>query len=212
MFPYFICLLIGLVLQVSTPQSPTSVTAPSILVPAMIALFVLLVTNVILFIKIRVDARTTLKRELTLQEITKLKERLKQFYDPLVALTAINAAMITKLGRKTFPEDPHLRSEAVAVWNATIQNVVLPTNRKMCDIIREYSHLIDPADNFENYMNFIVHAESYQIFSTKRNQIHHNFQYPEGFDTDLRAVRNRVIQQLEAVENDIGSYLMKRRY
>jgi hypothetical protein len=198
--------------SVALQANDAPLLSPSIVVPAAIALVALLVTNIVVLLKIRLDIRTNLKRDLTLQEIARLKERLQQFYDPLVALTQLNAAMTKKLGRDTFPMDSHLKEDALLVWNSVVENVILPTNRKICTIIKECSHLIDSTDQFEQYMNFILHAESYEIFTKQRNEIHKKFLYPKDFDIDLQRARAKVIKDLEEAERNIGNYLIDRRY
>jgi hypothetical protein len=182
-----------------------------VIIPAVVTLFVLLVSNLVILWRIRLDARSALKREMTLQKISKLKEQLEKFYDPLLALNKLNEAMFSSMGRETFPENPHLKQDAELVWNEVIKEIIVPTNRKICQIIKEYSHLIDAADDFETYMAFIRHAESYEIFTRQRNEIHKKFLYPKGFNEQLRLAREKVMRGLQEAERNIGSYLSRKR-
>jgi len=188
-----------------------SFTDARIIIPSVVTLFVLLVSNLVILWRIRLDARSALKRELTLQELSKSKEQLEQFYDPLLALNKLNAAMFSSMGRDSFPDDPHLKRDAEIVWNAVVNDVVIPTNRKMCQIIKEHSHLIDGNDDFETYMAFVRHAESYEIFTKQRNEIHRKFLYPKAFDEQLKRARATVIERLQEAERNIGNYLLNRR-
>ena len=180
--------------------------------PPIAALVVVFISNLALLLKIRLDSKAAIKKELSLSFINLTKERLTNFYDPLVVLLKINRDIFDSLGPKSFSEDHNLRNEAAEVWRQLINDVILPTNKRICEVILQYSHLIDETDDLEIYTQFIKHAKSYEVFRNTPNEIHKKFPYPPGFLEKVSVIRSSVKGQLDNLELETGMYLKETNH
>jgi hypothetical protein len=171
------------------------------------ALLVVFISNLVVLWKIRLDSKAAIKKELSLNFINLNRERLTKFYDPIVALLSLNKKIFEALGPKSFPQERAVRNEAVAVWNKAIQDVILPTNSRICELILQYSHLMDKSDDINTYLQFIEHAKSYEVFRTTPNEIHKRFPYPQEFLSKVKASRLVVKQRLDCLESETGMYI-----
>lgn len=176
-------------------------------VPSIVALIVVFISNLVLLLKIRLDSKAAIKKEMSVDFINLTKERLTKFYDPLVILLKINRDVFISLGPITYPEDHTLVNEAAAVWNQMVNDVILPTNNRICELVLQYSYLIDETDDLEIYTNFIKHAKSYEVFRHTPNEIHKKFSYPTDFLERATAARLIVKKRLEDLELKTGIYL-----
>jgi hypothetical protein len=181
-------------------------------IPAIVSLIVLFITNLVTLWKIRLDSKSAIKRELTLQEIKRKKDMLDSFYNPIFYLLKLNGELFESLGPQSFPEEHHAREEAVLVWDKVVENAIIPNNRKICDIINKFCHLMDSQDSLENYFDFVKHAESYEVFRKDPNQIHMKFKYPISFFDAVKKSRSRVMNSLSYIEKDVGKFISERNY
>lgn len=175
-----------------------------------VALVIVFISNLVVLIKIRLDSKAAIKKELTLQSLNITKERLTKFYDPVIALLIINRDMFITFGPESFPNERSLKIEASTIWNNIIDDVILPNNKRVCEIVLQYSHLIDKSDNIENYLDFVKHANSYSIFRNKRNEIHKNFPYPSQLISKVSVARENVRQKLNSSEANLGKYIKEK--
>ena len=83
-----------IIAQVAQPESDflfgLSTAELRVVVAVVIPLLILLISNIVVLIKIRLDSNESIRKELTLVAIGSLKERLEKFYNPLVALLDVN--------------------------------------------------------------------------------------------------------------------------
>lgn len=181
-----------------------------IIIPAITSLVVILISNLVVLWKIRLDSKASLKRELTMQKIISLKKSLAEFYNPLFTLTSLLNDLVINFGRASFPDDRDLKTDAEFVWEQIVERVIIPTNRRIANVIEERSYLIDESDELEPYLAFVRHAESYEIFRRKRHESHQKFCYPKELDQHIRDVRQSILQRVMAAEKEIGRYLNRK--
>lgn len=161
----------------------------------LVALLVALISNVVLWLKIRADSKAAIRTQLTLSRIKSAEENLAAFYDPLLALIRLNRTIFESIGPKTFPEDINLKNEAAKVWNLAVDEFVVPTNTRICELILSKSHLLSKnADTLAS--EFLTHAHSYAIFRKQGNVVHRSFPYPKEFEPAIEHERNLIMNQL----------------
>ena len=171
--------------------------------PSIIALFVLFVTNLVVLIKIRLESKEALKREITLTSIKLDKERLELFYDPIFTTLSTNEDIYNSFGPNTFPEDDALRNEASIVWRNMINNIILPNNELIIKVITNKSHLIVKEDNINSYLEFLKHAQSFSHFVKFPNSIHKGYKYNPQFKEHIKNQRENIINKLEGLEKKL---------
>lgn len=172
--------------------------------PTATALIVLLVTNLVVLYKIRRDSKESIKKEIIVSRVKIDRERLEKFYDPIYTTLKTNSDIFNSFGPHTFPRDSgHLENEAANVWKLVIRNVIIPNNRKVCDTIKSFSHLINKDDKIDTYVDFIKHAESFEHFINYPNTIHKAFKYPVNIISHVESMRNLQLAQLSATENQL---------
>lgn len=132
-------------------QENTSKFDLKIWISSFTALFVLLVTNLVTLYKIQRDAKESLRKDIVLTKLKIERERLEKFYDPIFTTLRSNAATFKSYGPDSFPKDSGLlETEASMVWQQIVENVIIPNNKKVCNIIHQYSHLMDPKNVLGN--------------------------------------------------------------
>lgn len=171
--------------------------------PSLIALFVLFVTNLVVLIKIRLDSKESIKREITLTSIKLDKERLELFYNPIFTTLSTNEDIFNSFGPRTFPEDDNLRNEASIIWQKMVKEIILPNNKLIIDTITAKSHLIDKEDDLGRYLQFLKHAQSYSQFIENPNSLHKNFKYDPIFRDKVKKYRDSIISKLNTLENKL---------
>jgi len=154
--------------------------------------------------KIRKDTKEAIKKEIVVSKIKIERERLEKFYDPIFTALKSNAAIFKSYGPHSFPKDNGvLETEASEVWKQLTQDVIIPNNKKICDTIHQYSHLIDISDSIEHYLEYSVHAESFEHFIKFPNALHKSFKYPSNFINKVENSRNKVLTNLQQTENKL---------
>lgn len=86
-----------------------------IIVPAAVSILILIVTNIITLLKIRMVSRESLKSQLTVDLIQAKKEQLERFYDPIFALINTNSAVLNAFGPSTEFKNLNHKREAKRV-------------------------------------------------------------------------------------------------
>lgn len=174
-------------------------------VPAVIALIVLLFTNLFTLWKIRKESSESLKKELILSKIRLEKDKLKNLYDPIYTILQINSEIFNSFGPNSFPDDDDLRRESAIIWNKMVENIIIPNNRRIGEIIIHYSHLIHSDDKFSDYLEYLKHLESYEHFIKFPNSIHKAHKYPKNFISNVSTYRNKILTELKDVEKKLVS-------
>lgn len=169
-----------------------------------IPLIVLLVSNFVTLFKIRIESKAAIKNELKMNAISIKRDQLSLLYDPLIALTNTNSSVFKSFGPRTFPEDMHKGEEAKHIWDKLVSSVILPNNEEIVKTIKSYSHLMNPEDDFDLYLNFMKHAASYEAFRQTPNEIHNGFSYPSEFLPNVKKHRETILTELRALENQIN--------
>jgi hypothetical protein len=174
-------------------------TIGAVIVP----LLVLLVTNIVTLVKIRLDSAAAIKKELYVMLLKNKKERLEKFYDPIVALLSINQGVFDSFGPKTFSNEGVDRNVAIELWLEMRKTVIGVNNLKISEIIKGYSHLITDSDTLEGYINFIKHSESYNYFMKSPNEIHNQFRFPADLLENTKSKRKKIIDEIVVIERNL---------
>lgn len=172
--------------------------------PTFTALIILLITNLVTLYKIRKDTSEAIKKDIITTKIKIERERLEKFYDPIFTTLKSNASIFNAYGPSTFPRDGGvLETEASQVWQKLVENVIIPNNQKIENVIQQFSHLKNTSDNIDMYLEYLVHLESFRHFISNPNTIHKSFKYPTNFITNVETNRNIIITTLQETEKKL---------
>lgn len=171
--------------------------------PSIIALFVLFVTNLVVLVKIRIESKETLKREITIASIKFDNTRLEDFYDPIFTTLSTNEGIFESFGPRSFPDNDDLRNEASIIWNKMVENIILPNNQFISEIITKKSHLINETDQLEKYLDFLKHAKSYEHFIKYPNSIHKGFKYNPDFKESVSTNRQVLVDRINELKQNL---------
>lgn len=189
--------------EVINKQTPQTFSLYGALIAIGIPLLVLLVTNLVTLWKIRLESKASIKNELGMDSIGKIKEQLSQFYDPIIALLNTNSEIFNGFGPRTFPEDHFAGEEALHIWSLMVNDVILPNNKEITKIIKSYSHLMDKDDDFDLYLRFMKHAASYDAFRNTPNQLHGDFAYPSDLLPNVIKHRKKIVSEMLKLQNEL---------
>lgn len=168
-----------------------------------VPLIALIVTNMVSIRNLREASKAAVKKELVVDSLKHFKSQLSEFYDPLNALVSTNYDMFESLGPKTFPRDPYKGEEAADLWTEIVNDVILPNNESIIEIIKTKSHLIDSTDNLQYYFYYVKHAQSYMLFRKQANSLHEKFPYPKDLLGNIDKVRGVVLNKLRDREEEL---------
>ena len=121
-----------------------------------------------------------MRSQLRLRRVDLIKQKLEEFYTPMLALLTQNGALFRSFGPHTFPNAPHRREAAAQVWNELRSKIILPNNELMLKILAEKSHLISQLDSYDNYVPLQNHIIMYKIFCENPNEVYDSFKFPNG--------------------------------
>jgi hypothetical protein len=110
-----------------------------------------------------------MRSQLRLRRVDLIKQKLEEFYTPMLALLTQNGALFRSFGPHTFPNALHRREAAAQVWNELRSKIILPNNELMLKILAEKSHLISQLDSYDNYVPLQNHIIMYKIFCENPN-------------------------------------------
>lgn len=173
------------------------------LIAAAIAAIVSIVSLIVTVLSSRAQARLASRltdstnvnkeaREYRLKQLT-------QFYDPIYTLLSANGAIFERVG----PTSAARKSgqfndeETAEVWGRLSNEVVVPNNQKICEIIQGNLHFMSATDNESLYLEFLTHAHAYKIFKEKAYEAYRLFGFPAKFFENVRVVRVNLISDLE---------------
>ena len=111
-----------------------------------------------------------------------MEKQLNEFYSPIYSLLKINNEIIktkwdpkTRKFTKTVPEK---------IWKDLRDNVLIPNNRVIVEILKKNIHLIEGTDIPECVSSFIVHAEVWPLtckYGTDFEEYIKRFSFPPEF-------------------------------
>lgn len=110
----------------------------------------------------------------------KLKQ-LTLFYDPVYALLAANKAIFDRIG-PTSParlEGRFNDAETANVWQKLSEEVVLPNNDRVCEIILGQLHYLASGEDESIYLEFLTHAQAYKVFKQGAYEAYKLFPFPK---------------------------------
>lgn len=133
----------------------------------------------------------------------KLKQ-LTSFYDPVYTLLSANKAIFERIGptsaariNGTFNDE-----ETAEVWRKLSEEVVVPNNLRICEIIQGQLHYLTPNDDESIYLEFLTHAHAYKVFKQEAYEAYKLFPFPKAvYDVvkqsraDLKSSLTRVYSQ-----------------
>jgi hypothetical protein len=130
-----------------------------------------------------------------------LYAQLSEFYDPIFSLLSVNGKVFERIGPISEARRSQLFSddETAEVWNKLVQQVIIPNNIRICEVIQTKLHLLALEDNVEPYMEFITHAYAYQVFKEKTYEAYKLFRLPQGFFNHVKTNRYELRKRLEVL-------------
>lgn len=134
--------------------------------------------------------------------------RLKQltdFYDPIFTLLAANGDIFAKIGPTSEARKSKLfnDSETSEVWKKLTNEVIVPNNMKICEIIQKKLHLISDSDDESVYLEFLSHAHAYQVFKVSVYEAYRLFPFPQSVMSSVFRERARLKSEVFSTY-DIG--------
>lgn len=163
------------------------------------AVAALVLTNVVAVWKIFAQAKATFRLEAQLRTAEFISRQLSDFYNPLYALLLTNGRIFAQLGPKSFPNDPIQRDAAGEIWTELRNQVILPNNREIREILRSRTHLLAPKDSLPQYMDLFTHISMYEIFHERPSEIYAKFTFPRDILRHVEVIREELIGELDAL-------------
>lgn len=161
---------------------------------------IVLISNSITIWQVFARSRQDRRNQIYLAEINFAKEQLAYFYDPMLSLLKVNSEIFRKFGPHTFPEDPISATAAETIWKEMRDDVVLPNNTKMIDILRNNSYLLMESDSLDNYRSLQLHLSMYSVFQKYPSEIYYEYRFPEGIENHVRQKRDRLLAFLHSMQ------------
>ena len=146
------------------------------LLPLIMQAAVVLVSLVAIYL----TSRFAIQSQLRLRRVDLVKQKLEEFYTPMLTLLTQNSALFRSLGPQTFPDAAHRREAAAHIWNELRDKIILPNNELVMKLLVEKSHLINNLDSFTKYIALQNHIVMYRIFSENPNEVYNKFKFPDG--------------------------------
>lgn len=140
----------------------------------------------------RLAARLTDSANLSKEAREYRLKQLTSFYDPVYTLLAANKSIFERIG----PTSPARREqkfndeETAEVWQKLSNEVVVPNNNRICEIIQENLHYLAESDDEAIYLEFLTHAHAYQVFKHSAYEAYRLFPFPKNFFEAVRAGRS----------------------
>jgi hypothetical protein len=104
------------------------------------------VVTIVSLLAIYLTSSLAVRSQLRLRRVDLVKQKLEEFYTPMLALLTQNGALFGSFGPHTFPDAPHRREAAAQVWNELRTKIISPNNELMLKILAEKSHLTSSGD------------------------------------------------------------------
>lgn len=185
---------------------PTSLTALfasldkgwATLVAASVAALVSIVSVIISIAASRSQARLAARladstnlskeaREYKLKQLTSL-------YDPVYTLLAVNKSIFERIGPASpaRQEQQFNDEETAEVWKSLSNEVLVPNNRRICEIIQANLHYLAESGDEATYLEFLTHAHAYQVFKQNAYEAYRLFPFPTNFFEMVRDGRCRL--------------------
>ena len=173
--------------------------------PLVAAILVFAVMQALTYWQMLLRSRESLAVQLTMRRIDLISEQLAQFYNPLYALLTANGHVVEHLGPETFPEDEISADAAAANWQAMKEEVILPNNRQVAEILRSKTHLMSASDDMSHYLQLNNHLAFYEVFTKRRTEAIERFRFPAEVVSHIARKRSELASEL----NDLKA--MKKR-
>lgn len=162
-----------------------SVQITVLLIGQLITIISLFVTNYIT----RRQQSLLLNDEIqTRKQIEHLEQQLTKFYGPIAALLSMNRAILQL--------SPYMTKDSLAdevpeeLWHDLRDNIMIPNNRAIVDIVKQSFHLIEGRSVPPHVFDFLVHAEVFSIRKkhgfSKENYLA-RFKFPVEFERHIDA-------------------------
>lgn len=168
------------------------------------------ITNIVTFLGIRWTASEERRNAVSTERRARLNDELREFYLPLLSYIGINRKLIESVGHASFPQASSLtdkrelakanalRQEAATVWNTIRDEVVLPFNEKMREIIETKSSYMHVSDDPRMYINLAVHLTLYKQFNKKSFEAYTQFQFPKEIEEHVRKIIGLIRKEIAA--------------
>ncbi len=166
------------------------------LIAACLAAFVSLVSMAISIAASRANARLVAR----LTDSTNLSKeareyRLKQltsFYDPVYTLLAANKSIFERIGPTSSArrEKKFNDEETAEVWQKLSNEVIVPNNIRICEIIHANLHYLAESEDEAIYLEFLTHAHAYQVFKQNPYEAYRLFPFPKDIFELVKASRS----------------------
>lgn len=135
------------------------------------------------------SSRAQARLAATLTDVTNISKeareyKLKQmslFYDPVYALLAANKAIFERIGPTSSArrEGRFNDEETADVWQKLSEEVILPNNQRICEIIQGQLHYLVQGEDESIYLEFLTHAHAYKVFKQGAYEAYQMFPFPK---------------------------------
>ncbi|MBL7780277.1 MAG: hypothetical protein JNM22_03600 [Saprospiraceae bacterium] len=125
-----------------------------------------------------------------------INSQIEKLYGPLFILdnagTTAYQTFLKKIGREGDPSlDQPLSEEEIKEWALWVEDIFMPINLEMENIIKQNSHLLNEKDTPKPILDFICHVTVYKTVlkkwkSNQFNEIFSLIDFPEDFTTYIQ--------------------------
>lgn len=132
-------------------------------------------------------------------------KQLTEFYDPIYALLSANAVIFERIG----PTSEARRSgqfndeETALVWQKLSDEVIVPNNSRVSEIIQSNLHFVTREDDEAGYIEFLAHSSAYKAFRQQTYQAYKLFEYPRALLGKIDTQRSALKARLERTYPDV---------
>lgn len=179
-------------------MDPATAALVAALIAAIVAIINLVVSLVASRQRAKLEAYLETNKEISQEKRNFILKQLSEFYDPLFTLLSVNSQTFEKIGpgSKARKKEIYPNTETAEVWSKLVNTVILPNNKKACEIIEKNLHLITSTDDIKTYIEFATHAYAYDIFRKDAYEAYRLFAYPKGILEHIKIKRKTVQDEI----------------
>ncbi|WP_313951936.1 hypothetical protein [Accumulibacter sp.] len=161
-------------------------------VAALVSLLSLLVSILSARAQTRLSSRLTDTTNVSKEARDYKLRQLTSFYDPVYTLLAANKAIFERIGPTSAARTEQMFNdeETADVWQTLSNEVVVPNNQRVCEIIHAQLHFLAENDDESLYLEFLTHAQAYKVFKQGTYEAYRLFPYPKEILAAVKKARS----------------------
>jgi hypothetical protein len=172
-----------------------------------IVLFLLLITNIVVLLRFRSDAKYSFTRDVVHSELKNLNSKIVLFYNPLHAMLSMNEDMHKKFGPDTWPDEGEAREEGMHLWEQIDSSVIWMNNKKILNVLTQHAHFVEDEKEAEVYRKLMVYLVSYFAVLERGIVLAKGYKFPGSVSNVVKNARDFLLRKRERLRDELGIYL-----